>query len=174
MTKNSQVKLLLGKMPYYPKITRKYRYTNQIKDRAWAILSDYVRMRDFLIYKKCISSGNEIQNWRNCDAGHYISMGGHGALIGFYDMNIHAQSKHDNHLSSMHTGARFRDELVRRYGTDIVKHLDSIKDKTVKADDFFFIGKIKEIYEKFSALMDKYPNCDYPDYMMHVDKSYTK
>lgn len=63
----------------------------KVKGKAWKILSDYVRMRDFIIYRRCVSCGKTINDWKDGDAGHFISMGGHGALTGFNDDNVHLQ-----------------------------------------------------------------------------------
>ena len=65
----------------------------------------------------------------------------------------------------MEAGARYRDELVRRYGKEILIEIDQLKNKTVKADDFFFIEKINEVREKFINLKKKYPEYDYPEYL---------
>jgi hypothetical protein len=153
------------KVPYFSKITRKYRFEGVIKDRAWAILSDYVRMRDFILYGTCVATGSKIGHWRDGDAGHFYSMGGHGALSGFDPFNVHLQSKHSNHMSSFADGAPFERELVRRYGEWIIKHLRDQANATVKADDFFFIQKIRGVYDDFLLLKEQHPNYDYPEYL---------
>lgn len=151
-------------MPYYGAITTKARYTG-VKAKAWAILSDYVRCRDFLKYRKCVATGEPITDWKVTDAGHFIVMASNGALIGFSEMNVHMQGKHSNHLSSAEDGAEFERELIRRYGDRIIKHLRSIKLETVKADDIFFLNKIKYLYKLFKELKVEYPNHNYPDYI---------
>lgn len=156
---------MLDSMPYYSKITRKRRYADPVKDRAWSILSDYVRIRDFIKYGTCISTGKKINHWSEVDAGHYENMGSCGASCGFYDMNVHAQSKIDNKLSSMASGARYRDELIKRYGPNIITKIDRRKKETVKADNIFFIKKIQEIYKKFLDLKKQFPDFDYPIYL---------
>lgn len=163
MTKRAK-EYIKEKIPYYGKISRKNRYSDQLKDKAWTILSDYVRCRDFLSYGTCVATGSKINHWRDSDAGHYESMSGHGALLGFSDMNVHAQSAISNFLSSMADGARFKEELVRRYGEEYVKNIEIMKHQTVKADDWFFIGKIEEFHEKFLNLKNHY-ELDYPLYV---------
>lgn len=149
---------------YYSKIKTKNRYTG-VKAKAWGILSDYVRMRDWIKYRTSVSSGLLIDNWKNGDAGHYISMGSNGALIGFCDMNVHLQGSNENRQSSAHTGAYFRDELVRRYGESLLAELNIIKNKTVKADDWYFIERIEYIYKLFKQLKVKYPHIQFPNYL---------
>lgn len=163
MTK--QVREALKNIPYYKGITRKYRYTNPVKDKAWGILSDYVRCRDFLKYGTCVSSGKRIIDWKATDAGHFYSMGGHGTAIGFYHLNIHAQSKNDNQLGSMHTGANYEKELVRRYGKKLLDELKVINQQTVEADDWYFIEKIKQIYSLFKELQSEHNGFDFPKYL---------
>lgn len=162
MTK--QLKEAIKQVPYFTKIISKSRYSG-VKAKAWAILSDYVRMRDFIKYGVCISSSDKILHWRDTQAGHYETMGGHGAMVGFSDINIHAQSAMENKLSGMATGARYRDNLVARYGEQILVEIEKLKQQSVKADDWFFLEKIKEIYVKFQQLKKEYPDFDYPDYL---------
>lgn len=158
-----KIKEATKQLPYYGKITS-LRYSG-IKGKAWKILSDYVRMRDFVKYKSCISSNARILNWNDTDAGHYVTMAGHGALVGFSDINIHAQSKSENAWGGMEAGARYRDNLVKRYGENILSDIEALKNQSVKADDWFFLEKIKEIYTKFQELKKQYPNYDYPPYL---------
>jgi len=162
---NKRLQTKVNSLSYFKKIKRKGRYTNVIKDKAWAILSDYVRMRDFLTYKKCVSSGKIIQSWRDTDAGHFESMGGNGASVGFYHLNIHAQSKIDNKISSMATGAKYRDELIARYGESVLSKIQEKKRETIKADEWYFISKIEETYGMFVKLKKEFPIADYPDYI---------
>ena len=167
MTKYTK-KYLDENVPYFKSIVRKYRYSGSsgaIKDKAWSLLSDYVRCRDFILYGTCVATGNRIADWRESDAGHFYTMSGHGALIGFDDMNVHMQSKNSNQLSSAADGAEFERTLVNRYGVGVLKHLRATKLETVKADDFFFIKKIQEIWPKFQDLKVQYPNHSYPDYL---------
>lgn len=165
MTK--QVKAYLGnKVPYYGKIgPSKGRYKG-VKGKAWDILSDYVRCRDFYRYHgACVSSGRRLEHWRDGDAGHYVSMGGHGAYIGFLDSNIHLQGKNENQIGSMDTGARFRDTLLERYGGALLAQLELSKHRIVKADDWFFIEIIENMHAKFLLLKEEFPNGDFPKYI---------
>lgn len=161
MTK--QVKEHLKTILYYTKLPSK-RY-NGVKGKAWGILSDYCRQRDYIIHRVCVSCLKPCSVWQNTDAGHYISMGGHGALIGFYSKNINMQCKFCNLNASQHTGAVYKETLIARYGKEIVEELEQIKVKSVKADDWFFIEIIKQTYEDYIYLKDiSYPE-EFPDYL---------
>jgi hypothetical protein len=148
-------------IPYFGKLVA-LRYTG-IKGKAWRLISDFVRMRDFLKYGKCITCNQRINDWREIDAGHFISMSGHGALSGFSDENIHGQCKGDNMLSSYHQGKVFEQNIISRgYDVDKIKKLANI---SVKADDWFFIKIIEITYNKFQKLKEEYPNENYPEYL---------
>ena len=148
-------------LPYYGKITAS-RYKG-VKGKAWKIISDYTRMRDFLRHKVCISCDKFLNDWRNIDAGHYISMGGHGAASGFNTDNVHGQCKYCNMQASQHTGVIFEQNIVLR-GYDI-DAINAEAQKTVKADDWYFLHKIKKVYEMFQELKSEFPDEEYPRYL---------
>jgi Bacteriophage Lambda NinG protein len=163
MTKKTK-EYIKTNMPYFGKIKGKGRYSG-IKAKAWSIVSDYTRLRDFIYYGRCVATGEKILDWRDGDAGHFYTMAGHGALIGFDVMNIHLQSKMSNKLSSASDGANFERELIERYGEEIIEYLNKVRNQTVKADDIFFLQKIKSIYGLFKELKEKYPHYNYPEYL---------
>lgn len=159
---NQVKKYIKENLPFYGKITSKGRYTG-VKDKAWAILSDYVRIRDWLKWKVCVTCGKVIEDYTLCDAGHFISMGGHGALSGFSDENIHGQCKHCNQQSSFHLGVDFEKTIILRgYDINKIKQLSNI---SIKADDWFFIKIIETTYKKFQELKEEYPDENYPKYL---------
>lgn len=166
-TRAQVLKDILKDIPYYTKIgPSKGRYKG-VKDKCWTILSDYTRCRDWIIYKTCISSNKPIGHWRDSDAGHYYSMSGHGAYLGFNEMNIHMQSPNENRQGSAHSGAIYRDNLEKRYGKELLEYLSKARNESVKADDFFFIERIQKIHGLFAELKRKYPNAiDYPPYLV--------
>lgn len=151
--------------PYLGKIKSKGRYSG-IKAKSWAILSDYVRMRDFIKYGTCVATGMKFSDWRHGDAGHYYSMGGaNGIYSGFSDLNVHLQSKSSNGFGGQDVGYAFGKELQRRYGRSILNKLKEDTKKFAKDDKIFHLNKIQEIYEKFKKLKEENPNYDYPDYL---------
>jgi len=158
--------------PYFKSIKRKYRYNPKnaskhivAKDKAWAILSDYTRMRDFVHYGTCVSCGARFHHWRDSQGGHYVPMGAGGTSSGFYDMNIHGQCMHCNKFGEMEAGGNFKDEIVRRYGDSVIEDIMKKKHETVKADESYFIDLIEDLYSKFIELKKEYPSEDYPDYL---------
>jgi len=165
MTKNTKA-YIKANLPYYGAIGPSKKRYKGIKGKAWDILSDYVRCRDFYRFKgECVSSGARLNHWRDGDAGHYISMAGHGAYLGFLPENIHLQGKNENQIGSMDTGARFRDTLFKRYGEALLANLELGKQKTVKADDWYFIQVIERMFKLFQQLKKEFPNADFPKYI---------
>lgn len=149
-------------LPFIRKIVSNGRYPG-LKGKAWTIVSEYCRMRDFILWRVCASCYTIPSDWRHFDAGHYISMGGHGAFIGFWVENIHGQCPYCNMHSSQHTGVHYHQELERR-GIDPEK-LRRLAQKSVKADDLFWIEKIREVYVLFKKLKEENPGYDYPKYL---------
>jgi hypothetical protein len=157
---------------YFKAIKRKYRYNPKkitplvlAKDKAWAILSDYTRMRDFVLYGTCVSCGVRFEHWRDSQGGHYIPMGAGGTSSGFYERNIHGQCMHCNKFGEMEAGGNFKDELINRYGEGIIDELKTVKQELVKADEWWYIQKIKHLYGLFQELREQYPDKEYPDYI---------
>lgn len=163
MTKQAK-QYIKENIPYYGKIPTKGRYAG-VKAKSWSILSDYTRCRDFILYGTFVDSGEKVRHWRDGDAGHYISMAGHGVYSGFSDKNIHLQSKSGNGWGGQDVGYAFGKELERRYGKKFLLELKKDVQVYAKDDDWFHIEKIKEIYNKFQKLKKKYPNYEYPQYV---------
>ena len=151
-------------VPYFTKILA-LRY-NGIKGKAWRVLTDYCRQRDFIKYGVCVSCTKSVKDWKDCDGGHYISMGGHGALIGFSESNVHLQCSSCNLFASQHTGVIYQDTLVTRYGGAILRQLDIFKNSSVKADDWYFLQRIERIHGLYKELKEEYPDFEYPEYVV--------
>lgn len=151
--------------PYYKSIKRKYRYktkrkdkTTIAKDKAWSILSDYVRKRDFKKYGRCVSCGKVMDCWQDLQAGHFVEAGVGGAELSFDEKNVNGQCPFCNHKGSMDTGHRYGIELDRRWGQGTADELYKRRFKTTNADESFFIGKIEEIHDKLQAVDNSHTN----------------
>lgn len=163
MTKQTN-KYITDNIPYYGKIKTKGRYKG-IKAKSWSILSDFVRMRDFIHYGTYVDTGQKVRDWKDGDAGHYISMAGHGVYSGFSQRNIHLQSKSGNGWGGQDIGYAFGKELIKRYGKNYLNSLQEDTKVYAKDDDWFHLRKIEEIHSLFKELKEDYPNYNYPNYI---------
>lgn len=165
MTKQAQ-KYIKENIPYYGKIhTDTKRGKDALAKKAWVITSEYVRMRDFIKYGYCVSCRMKIENWRMSDPAHFHSFAGNGALSGFNLMNIHMSCKFCNAWRGAVAGHEMAEELISRYGENILNELNEVKNQTIKADDFFYIKVIENVYKLFKELKEIYPDHEYPLYL---------
>lgn len=148
---------------FYKSIKRKYRYktksknatiklSTEVKDKAWSILSDYVRQRDFKKYKgKCVSCHRMVDSWQDLQGGHFVNAGVGGAELSFDEKNVNGQCGGCN-LGGMDIGAEYAKELDTRWGEGTADSLHNRRFQTTKADNDFFIRKIIEIKQKQDEL----------------------
>ncbi len=97
-----------------------------IKGKYWTLFSEYIRRRDFTAYGRCISCGKPVSDWREFDAGHFVSAGGGGFALLFDERNVNGECQADNAFNQNHLllyrrgpdaryGARSADALEERY-----------------------------------------------------------
>ena len=91
---------------------------------AQAVFNAFIRTRDQLAGRSCISSGRPL-DWsgNNVDAGHYRSRGS-APHLRFNEDNCHAQSKQDNRYGSGNA-VDYRIGLIARIGLARVEALES-------------------------------------------------
>ena len=122
----------------------------QLKKKLDVIFSKYIRLKHSTNgVVKCITCGG-LDDWKNCDAGHYISR---QHLITRYDeRNVFPQCKSCNRF---HEGRK--DEyalfLIKEFGKNILTELNATKWKPLYG--FNFEKKIKEYKEKLKTLEEK-------------------
>ncbi len=113
-----------------------------LKKRAWTFFSKWVRIRDKGI---CFTCGKQ-KDYKEMDAGHYFTRGSGGALLTFFPRNIHAQCDRCNRW--LHGNmAKYRENMVERYGQSKVDHLDTIRTRTVgvfKPSKAYYLSLIKK------------------------------
>jgi len=93
------------------------RYTG-LKGVLWAIFSQYTRKRDFIKYEgKCVSCPAILEDWKQGDAGHYISVTRGNFKTLFDERNVHLQCKRCNNPEwTPDASIPFSYELDRRCG----------------------------------------------------------
>ena len=98
--------------------------------KAWKVVSDYVRERDFKKYHQCVSCDRVFMSWQEGQAGHYRPWGSCNSWMKFCVDNIALQCASCNGpMSGADTGYRFGEEMKRRYGA---KHLEWIEKENEK------------------------------------------
>lgn len=112
-----------------------------IKGKYWAVFSEYIRRRDFKAYGRCISCGKTVSDWREFDAGHYISAGGGGFALLFDERNVNGECKYDNGFNASHL-LLYRRGLDTRYGAGTADALEE------RYKDAHFKGKITKEWTK--------------------------
>jgi len=115
---------------------------NFVKDRD-AIQGSYPRSG------YCCSCGKYVSG-SDYQAGHYEPSGASGATLRYHPHNIHGQGGfccniNRNHQQKM--GNAYTMYMIRKYGIERVHEIRNLKNKTIKADIWFY-EKMIELYEK--------------------------
>ena len=63
-----------------------------IKGKLWEVFSRFIRIRDYIKYKRCISCG-QFLHWKDGDAGHFVAAGNRGFGLLFDEQNVALQCK---------------------------------------------------------------------------------
>ena len=95
--------------------------------------SEFVRRRDFIQFGRCISCRNPVSDWRQFDAGHFISAGGGGFALLFDERNVNGECQYDNAFNGNHL-LLYRRGLDERYGPGTSALNNAIETHTSKAN----------------------------------------
>lgn len=93
--------------------------------KAWKVVSDYVRERDWKKYMGFCADGcgTRIEDWHNGDCGHYLAWASCNGLFKYELTNLVLQASNCNRRSDGVIGHGLGEELKRRYNDG---HLDWI------------------------------------------------
>jgi len=98
--------------------------------KYWKVVSQYVRQRDFERYgSKCVSCNARLEDWRDGDCAHFKAWSVCNGFFKYELTNLALSCKGCNRLSDGAVGARFGEELKRRYGK---KHLEWIEEENLR------------------------------------------
>lgn len=129
-----------------------------LKGKYWTLFSEYIRRRDFDRYGSCISCGKTVSDWREFDAGHFISAGGGGFALLFDERNVNGECQYDNAFNQNHL-LLYRRGLDARYGPGTADALEEryrdshFKGKTTKEwTKAVYEQKIQEMKDKLETL----------------------
>lgn len=90
-----------------------------LQKRLWRLVTDYVRIKDFLRYGDCISCGHKFTSWQEAQGGHYRAYSKCKGMRKFDDLNVFAQCQFCNSRMNddkFEGGRRFAENIVARYG----------------------------------------------------------
>lgn len=92
--------------------------------KAWKVVSDYVRERDFKKYAgKCVSCFRRLDRWQDGQAAHFRPWSICNGMHKFCTVNLALSCPICNYNSGADVGHEFGEELKRRYGEDVFKVL---------------------------------------------------
>lgn len=112
-----------------------------IKGKLWRVFSDFIRLRDYKKYGRCITC-NRKKEYGELQAGHYLAAGNCGFGLLFDEENVHAECNYDNAFNQNHQ-IEYRKNLISRIGRDKVESLEE------RYRDSHYRGKVtKEWSEK--------------------------
>lgn len=93
--------------------------------KAWKVVSDYVRQRDFNLYAgKCVSCFRRLDRWQDGQAAHYFPWSTLNGLSKYNLKNLALSCAICNYGSGANIGFEFGNELVRRYGYEVLNEID--------------------------------------------------
>jgi hypothetical protein len=92
--------------------------------KAWKVVSDFVRQRDWEKYKRCVSCGTYLESWQKGQAGHYRAWSLCNGIFKYDLRNVALQCAACNYHSDGKIGHTFAEELKRRYGDNILDELN--------------------------------------------------
>lgn len=138
--------------------------SNPVQKKVWKLTSDYVRIRDWMKYKKCVSCSKSLQNWNDGDAAHYLAWTICNSLFKYEPDNLALSCKYCNNSPSGDVGYRFALELQQRHGEGILERLGT-ENTTWHGEKLDSI----ELVEFATGLLDKMKDWEIkPDYYEEV------
>ena len=97
--------------------------SNDLTFRYWKVVSDYVRIKDYLDYGYCVSCKKPFVEYKQSQAGHYKTWGSSNAYAKYNIDNIAGQCGPCNNWGSFEEGAIFLEELKMRKGDDVYQRI---------------------------------------------------
>ncbi len=88
--------------------------SGHLQKRLWRLTSDFVRIRDFYKYGRCVATGKPILNWMDGQAGHFKAYSKCNGIYKFDVRNIHLQSAQSNSWGDFEDWKAYEKELARR------------------------------------------------------------
>ena len=121
--------------------------TSYWKKKLWPWFSKYIKQRDGYV---CFTCGRKCQG-QGAQAGHLFPKAACNLDAYFSETNTHCQCFKCN-INLGGNGAVYRDLAEKKYGKDVIRHLDFSRKKPVKWSEEDFKKKI-EYYKKLSPTL---------------------
>ena len=113
-----------------PKTPKPKRTASQVKKSIWKLRSEITRRRDsdWRGQGRCIDCGKLVEDWKEGDAGHYISrVYDHTTPLLKDARNVNLQRKQCNMHPDGETMNNYRKALDRKYGAGTADELERLK-----------------------------------------------
>lgn len=108
-----------------------------LKKILWKLVSDRIRERDNYF---CFTSGKKVSG-SGAHCGHMFPSGSCGALLRYHPKNLHCQS-YDENINQGGNGAIYAIKFIQKYGQAEMDKLLKLKNRTIKADEIFYLNLI--------------------------------
>ncbi len=118
-TKKDYYKELLAQNTWIKAIPLGSHGSNVYEKKLWKLVSDYVRIIDFIDYGTCISCNKKFDTWQESQGGHYRP---YTKCIGYHKfsfLNVFAQCPYCNsrmNEDKFEGGRIFAENIIKRYG----------------------------------------------------------
>lgn len=135
------------------KVLKKKATTGQIKrfkTKLWELCKKIIRLKYGNTCYTCGKNGLSGSSWQT---GHFIPSSVVGAYLRYDLRNLRPQCYYCN-INLGGSGATFYKNLVEREGQEYVDQIFKDKQKTIKADEWWYISKIAE-YEIYLQELQK-------------------
>lgn len=106
---------------------------SKLKNKLWGLVSKRIKERDKYI---CFTSGKKVEG-SNAHCGHMFPSGACGALLRYHPKNLHCQSYNEN-INLGGNGAIYATRFIEVYGEEEFKNLLQLKNRSIKADVWFY------------------------------------
>lgn len=123
----------------------------KLKAKLWELCKELVRKRDGNSCVICNKQGLEGSSWHT---GHFLPSSTCGAFLRYDLRNLHSSCYNCN-INLGGNGAIFYTVLVSKFGQDFVDKILQDRNISIKADNIFYEGKIKEYEEMVYWEKDK-------------------
>ena len=137
--------------------------SGDLQKRLWRVVSDYVRIRDWTVYGRCVATGRVISHWKDGDAGHFKAYSKCNGIFKFNPINIHLQSKSSNGFGDFDVGKPTR----KSRSIGMAKELSTASKGDRATSHKFTTAEIRDMMRLYITFHG--PSDEQPDYLDRVN-----